>query len=91
MLVLTEESERGHKNYLAEGVKKELSWQFVNGQLAVDLFHIYRGVLSEIFPFKRYFIEVRQVCLVSIIVHILGRDAAAAQPRISRGSAFVSQ
>ena len=24
--------ERGHKNYLAEGVKKELSWQFVNGQ-----------------------------------------------------------
>ena len=28
----TAERDRGHKNYLAEGVKKELSWQFVNGQ-----------------------------------------------------------
>ena len=31
-LVLTQQRGRGHKNYLAEGVKKELSWQFVNGQ-----------------------------------------------------------
>ena len=63
-------AERERPSKLSSGRREKRAFLAICQWAAVDLFHIYRGVLdsSEIFPFKRYFIEVRQVCLVSIIV-----------------------